>query len=581
MVSELQAKIDPNADAQTEETISKLTKALEEAQQSHVRAMSTASTASKAELAKVTEELKQLQEEHAEVSNIYITAQQERDEAVAKAQKFEAVVADLKSAKVLADTECARLETAIVEIEAAKLAAIEEVASAVSARESAEKELQAVQSTFATRFDTAKAEIKAAKAEAKSQRKARQRIETEISELAEAVAIERAQFAEKDKEVENIESRHAAEVQELRESLEVMRQLNQAAQPTMIDIEVQCEEAWPSFSVNDHTTTRAPDVGVDLNSPAAKGGSDSEVGEHASKSPVLEQAAWCSWERASVRRRGRLLEEGGSLVQPTSPSPQRRPPSDKSTNNDPERLAELEQMLAQKDEEIKFLQRALMKNVELAAITKKEENELRREYKTCKNQLDLLVALENEDEEAAAKLRQDIVTAKYRATQAKLTKELKESQQQILDLQEMLMLQRQVRFERARSASPQPQRASAPALRTVRLEREPGRQLGIMLNEDPDGHFKELGVRVAGVRKGSIADESGVVYMGDAIVWINDVWCFKSSFREVINFMKGSGDLVTLKLASAIDIGGCTGDEPFLQSGHNDVVEDEFDGIQQ
>ena len=82
--------------------------------------------------------------------------------------------------------------------------------------------------------------------------------------------------------------------------------------------------------------------------------------------------------------------------------------------------AEIISQLAQKDEEIMFLQRSLMKNVELAAATKKEENELRREYTRCKNQLDLLVALENEDEEAAHKLRQDIVTAQYRANQAKL-----------------------------------------------------------------------------------------------------------------------------------------------------------------
>ena len=157
--------------------------------------------------------------------------------------------------------------------------------------------------------------------------------------------------------------------------------------------------------------------------------------------------------------------------------------------------------------------------------------------------------------------------------------EIKEAKQQISDLQEMVMLQRQVRYERARSASmsslsPSVGEETAVAasgpkektLRTVRLlhhramvtvdlsfismiqplavgsedswfgssisrviplqevffyaskstaiariltgktcfaqvhlEREPGRQLGIMLNEDPDGLFKEMGVRVAGV----------------------------------------------------------------------------------
>jgi cell division protein FtsB len=50
--------------------------------------------------------------------------------------------------------------------------------------------------------DLAKADIKAAKAEAKSQKKARQKIEKEISELAEAVSIERAQFTDRAREHE-------------------------------------------------------------------------------------------------------------------------------------------------------------------------------------------------------------------------------------------------------------------------------------------------------------------------------------------------------------------------------------------
>jgi hypothetical protein len=35
--------------------------------------------------------------------------------------------------------------------------------------------------------------------------------------------------------------------------------------------------------------------------------------------------------------------------------------------------------------------------------------------------------------------------------------------------------------------------------------------------------------------------------------------------RQVINHMKSSGDVVTLRLASAVDLGDCKGDEPFLR----------------
>ena len=55
---------------------------------------------------------------------------------------------------------------------------------------------------FVVQVDLAKADIKAAKAEAKSQKKARQKIEKEISELAEAVSIERAQFTDRAREHE-------------------------------------------------------------------------------------------------------------------------------------------------------------------------------------------------------------------------------------------------------------------------------------------------------------------------------------------------------------------------------------------
>lgn len=139
----------------------------------------------------------------------------------------------------------------------------------------------------------------------------------------------------------------------------------------------------------------------------------------------LEQSAWCSWERATVRRTG----DQSPVVTPRRKamrSPNAKAPSAVVVPPTEEAAppggwpAEIISQLAQKDEEIMFLQRSLMKNVELAAATKKEENELRREYTRCKNQLDLLVALENEDEEAAHKLRQDIVTAQYRANQAKL-----------------------------------------------------------------------------------------------------------------------------------------------------------------
>lgn len=552
----------------------------------------TAAATTQVELKQLADELAQLREEHAEVSGIYISAQQERDTATALVQKLEATIADLETSQA---QEVVRLEAAVAALQAGQITAAEEVATAMTAREAAETKLSNVQTTMAARFDSAKSDIKAAKTEAKSQRKARQRIETEISELAEAVAIERAQFAARARELDTVEDRHAAEVQELRESLKLMRQLDESVKANHAEVGVQCDESWPTNGDGggdgDPTSSR-PRGDSDA---VAEAGTDFVDPVDERESPqVLESSAWCSWERASVRRRARFAEDGQGPTSPTEspsrPLPRKIPVTphgvpavlESVIEGPPDQWSEeLEQKLGQKDEEIKFLQRALMKNVELAAITKKEENELRKEYKTCKNQLDLLVALENEDEEAAAKLRQDIVTAKYRSTQIKLTKELREAQQQIVDLQEMVMLQRQVRFDRARSVSPtQAASTAAPGLRTVRLEREPGRQLGIMLNEDPDGHFKELGVRVAGVRKGSIADESTNVYMGDAIVWINDVWCFRSSFREVINYMKGSGDLVTIKLASAIDIGNCTGAEAFLQPGGGNLQEDEFDGVE-
>eukprot|EP00038_Savillea_parva_P026161 m.51862 g.51862 ORF g.51862 m.51862 type:complete len:1058 (-) comp7339_c0_seq1:141-3314(-) len=551
-------------------------------------------------------ELEQLRAEHAEISEIYITAQQERDTATAKASALENQVESLTAALEAAQTEANDLKSHVAAAQTEHAAVSAEALTAeTQAKEAALAQLAAVQaelaevrSTFTTRFEAAKADIKASKAEARSQRKARQRIETEISELAEAVAVERAQISERERELDNMDARHAAEVQELRESIELMRQLHEGGQAKLVDTEVQTEEPWPSVvppAAGSAVSTSAGrkdsgERGLDGDGYNRDGNQDYDA--HQTKSPkspeVLEQSAWCSWERASVRRLSNAADSPGRSRN-ASPLPVRAPksqhlapptalpsngtpqPAAVPTMVDPdmkELIKEMEAQVLAKDEEIKFLQRALMKNVELAAITKKEENELRREYKTCKNQLDLLVALENEDEEAAAKLRQDIVTAKYRAMQAKLSKELKEARQQIVDLQEMLMLQRQVRFERTRSVSPtQAPAAARPKLRTVRLEREPGRQLGIMLNEDPDQHFKELGVRVAGVRKGSIADESNQVYMGDAIVSINNVWCFKSSFREVINFMKNTGDLITLKLASAVDVGGCTGDEPFLQPG--------------
>lgn len=206
--------------------------------------------------------------------------------------------------------------------------------------------------------------------------------------------------------------------------------------------------------------------------------------------------------------------------------------------------------LKQKDEEILFLQRALMKQVELAAQLKKQDNELRREFTTCQSQLELLVALENEDGDKAMRLRQEIIAAKFRATQEQLEAELGEARSQIGQLQEMVMLQRQVRFSRAKT----PDQEIPSGLRTVTLSREPGQSLGIMLFEDPDGDFDCRGIRIAGVRVNSPAAESRAVFMGDAIVAVNDYWCLESSYREVMNVLRDAGDLVVLSLASAVDV---------------------------
>jgi septal ring factor EnvC (AmiA/AmiB activator) len=91
----------------------------------------TAAATTQVELKQLADELAQLREEHAEVSGIYIAAQQERDAATALVQKLEATIADLETSQA---QEVVRLETAVATLQAGQITAAEEVATEVTAR---------------------------------------------------------------------------------------------------------------------------------------------------------------------------------------------------------------------------------------------------------------------------------------------------------------------------------------------------------------------------------------------------------------------------------------------------------------
>ena len=59
---------------------------------------------------------------------------------------------------------------------------------------------------------------------------------------------------------------------------------------------------------------------------------------------------------------------------------------------------------------------------------------------------------------------------------------------------------------------------------------------------------------MASVKAGSLAAESRGIFMGDAIVAVNDTWCLESSYDEVNQVLQGAGDTVVLSVASAYDI---------------------------
>ena len=120
------------------------------------------------------------------------------------------------------------------------------------------------------------------------------------------------------------------------------------------------------------------------------------------------------------------------------------------------------------------------------------------------------------------------------------------------DLKEMVMLQRQTNLE---IRSPPPRVASPGMnLRTVSIYRPPNTSLGVMLFEDRKNEFDFRGIRIAGIRTNSLAAESKNVFMGDAIVAVNDVWCLESTYDEVIRILQEAGDTVVLSVAGACDV---------------------------
>lgn len=75
-----------------------------------------------------------------------------------------------------------------------------------------------------------------------------------------------------------------------------------------------------------------------------------------------------------------------------------------------------------------------------------------------------------------------------------------------------------------------------------------------MLFEDRKSEFDFRGIRIAGIRANSLAAESKNVFMGDAIVAVNDVWCLESTYDEVIRILQEAGDTVVLSVASSSDV---------------------------
>eukprot|EP00041_Stephanoeca_diplocostata_P013267 m.232427 g.232427 ORF g.232427 m.232427 type:complete len:471 (+) comp19275_c0_seq1:205-1617(+) len=435
--------------------------------------------------------------------------------------------------------------------------------AAMAALQKTLAEKEAAFDALQSQANALKKDVKTLKAESKGHRKAKQRLEKEVAELAETLATDRASSARQKKDSDMLHEQLLAQITHLEATVASLEAAAAQAPPPpeaepvppplpkceTVDVAVQSTfTIWGGRDTADTEgpgggAVEAPDVPPARGTTTAGGHEwdDTSGGRRGSDDG---QSAWCSWDRAVVRRSLAMSGHGPPLPLPALRDPAAAPPESRPR-------ADAAGAAQPPDEEIAFLQTALMKQVELCALLKKQENDMQRELTACQSQLELLVALENEDGDKAMRLRHNIMVAKHDATVAQLQSELADATAQIATLQEMLMLQRQVRFERKQA----PQQQSVSGLRTVTLSRDPGQSLGLMLFDDPEeGAFKCRGIRVAAVRVGSPAYESRQIFMGDAVVAVNDVWCLESSYRTVMNILRDAGDLVVLSLASAQDV---------------------------
>eukprot|EP00041_Stephanoeca_diplocostata_P016698 m.329914 g.329914 ORF g.329914 m.329914 type:complete len:832 (-) comp20453_c0_seq1:94-2589(-) len=439
----------------------------------------------------------------------------------------------------------------------------------------ARAQVDVLQSALATReatcnklqveSDALKEDVSSLRRDSKGYRRAKQRLEQEVAELAETLAADHTRHMHEQKAWDAKEEQLRAQIAHMEETIaSLVAAANTHHKSATVDAAVQSSPLPnnPTQHLCSGCATRGDRTIVSF-TPEKITGENVNDGDDGHRSvrttnpdPSPASQPWCSWERSAVRRVLPLAAAAADCQQlPTSGRtvlPLNNvvtPQAGRGVHDPPARLGKVE-LLQEKDAELAYLQDTLLKQVELCAQLKKQENDMQSKYMACRSQLELLVALDHEDSDQAMKLRQDIVTAKHAATTAKLRKKLADATAQIDTLQEMVMLQRQVRFARKQA----PSRHSA-GLRTVTLCRDPGQHLGLkLLQPVKDDGYNCAGIRIVAVRTGSPAHESRQIFMGDAIAAVNDVWCLDSSYHTVSLLLQEAGDLVVLSLASAQEV---------------------------
>jgi len=242
-------------------------------------------------------------------------------------------------------------------------------------------------------------ELKSLKKQLKHEKRAKERVEAEVAEWAQKVAGEKST-------ADKASNEQALALAELRGQLETTQaQLSDANLAVedlrdKVPLEAQADDAHSPLQ-------RGSPPPAELPTLSTSGGG----GESPSKTD-LEKIAWCSWERPLVRHRSAT---GSSSTLPyTLPAVRDKVSFEKpsltanvghaaadSPGGPPVRGGEevtlLQETITVQDEEIAFLQRSVMKQIELSAMLKKRQTILEKDLATAQEQVTVLVALAGED----------------------------------------------------------------------------------------------------------------------------------------------------------------------------------------